>query len=129
MPNCCGHKRVACSRPPGFRSPRPSVVVPEDAAESLPAPHLARPGRIESSMIVVALISEGGGILETVKYSAYGVPLLLNPADYNHVGFVNGDDYDEFSDDWDNTVTDADVNFDGYVNGTDFDDFGEAYDY
>lgn len=78
---------------------------------------------------VVALVSDGGRILETVKYSAYGVPLLLNPADYNRDGFINGDDYDDFSDDWDNTATSADVNFDGYVNGTDFDDFGEAWDY
>ncbi len=72
---------------------------------------------------------DSGRILETVKYSAYGVPLLLNPADYNRDGFVNGDDYDDFSDDWDNTVTAADVNFDGFVNGDDFDDFGEAFDY
>ncbi|MFO0835766.1 MAG: RHS repeat-associated core domain-containing protein [Phycisphaerales bacterium] len=78
---------------------------------------------------VVALVSDSGRILETVKYSAYGVPLLLNPADYNHDGYVNGDDYDSFADDFDNAETAADVNFDGYVNGTDFDDFSEAWDF
>jgi len=67
----------------------------------------------------------GGGI-----YSAY----VLKPrgsgciADFNHDGFVNGDDYDAFAEAFDVGDLGADFNGDGFVNGNDYDAFADAFD-
>ncbi|MFO0833929.1 MAG: hypothetical protein U0638_03085 [Phycisphaerales bacterium] len=50
------------------------------------------------------------------------------PADFNHDGFVNGDDYDAFAVLFDAADPGADFNHDGFVNGNDYDDFAGAFD-
>lgn len=50
------------------------------------------------------------------------------PADVNHDGFVNGDDYDVFADAFDVAAGSADFNGDGFVNGDDYDAFAAAFD-
>ncbi|MBL8759871.1 MAG: S8 family serine peptidase [Phycisphaerae bacterium] len=49
-------------------------------------------------------------------------------ADYNGDGFVNGNDYDAFADDFDVADPAADLNNDGFVNGNDYDLFAEHFD-
>ncbi len=49
-------------------------------------------------------------------------------ADFNHDGFVNGDDYDTFATLFDLADPRADVNHDGFVNGDDYDVFATAFD-
>lgn len=58
------------------------------------------------------------------KYIGGGLCL----ADFNHDGFVNGDDYDAFADAFDQADAAADVNGDGFVNGDDYDAFADAFD-
>ncbi|MBL8761732.1 MAG: hypothetical protein JNL50_10555 [Phycisphaerae bacterium] len=50
------------------------------------------------------------------------------PADYNHDGFVNGDDYDAFALDFEGGALGADLNDDGFVNGDDFDFFASHFE-
>ncbi|MBL8761981.1 MAG: PQQ-binding-like beta-propeller repeat protein, partial [Phycisphaerae bacterium] len=50
------------------------------------------------------------------------------PADFNHDGFVNGDDYDAFAEVFDAADPAADLNHDGFVNGDDYDLFAEHFD-
>ncbi len=50
------------------------------------------------------------------------------PADFNHDGFVNGDDYDAFAEVFDIADPAADLNHDGFVNGDDYDLFAEHFD-
>ncbi|MFO0836564.1 MAG: RHS repeat-associated core domain-containing protein [Phycisphaerales bacterium] len=75
-----------------------------------------------------AILSDAGIVKEWIKYSSYGVPIRIDPADYNRDGYVNGNDYDDFADDFDNMVDSADVNFDNYVNGDDYDLFAEWWE-
>ncbi|MFO0836083.1 MAG: PQQ-binding-like beta-propeller repeat protein [Phycisphaerales bacterium] len=49
-------------------------------------------------------------------------------ADFNHDGFVNGDDYDAFAEVFDIADSAADMNHDGFVNGDDYDLFAEHFD-
>jgi len=49
-------------------------------------------------------------------------------ADFNHDGFVNGDDYDFFAEAFDVADPAADFNHDGFVNGDDYDAFAEHFD-
>ena len=49
-------------------------------------------------------------------------------ADFNHDGFVNGDDYDAFAEMFDMADSAADINHDGFVNGDDYDLFAEHFD-
>jgi subtilisin family serine protease len=49
-------------------------------------------------------------------------------ADFNHDGFVNGNDYDEFAVLFDAADPAADLNNDGFVNGNDYDLFAEHFD-
>ncbi|NUQ52637.1 MAG: hypothetical protein HUU19_08060 [Phycisphaerales bacterium] len=55
---------------------------------------------------------------------------LVNPcpADFNHDGFVNGNDYDEFAALFDIADPGADFNADGFVNGNDYDEFADHFD-
>ncbi|MCC6970713.1 MAG: PQQ-binding-like beta-propeller repeat protein [Phycisphaerales bacterium] len=57
---------------------------------------------------------------------AYRTPRCL--ADFNHDGFVNGDDYDAFAEVFDIADPAADLNHDGFVNGDDYDLFAEHFD-
>ena len=50
------------------------------------------------------------------------------PADFNHDGYVNGNDYDEFAGLFETGDHGADLNQDGYVNGNDFDAFAEHFE-
>lgn len=49
-------------------------------------------------------------------------------SDFNHDGFVNGDDYDHFADHFENGEGEADLNSDGFVNGDDYDIFAEHFE-
>ncbi|MCC6970205.1 MAG: hypothetical protein IT434_08280 [Phycisphaerales bacterium] len=49
-------------------------------------------------------------------------------ADVNHDGFVNGDDYDLFSDWFDTGNGNADYNYDSFVNAEDYDAFANDYE-
>ncbi|MFO0833778.1 MAG: immunoglobulin domain-containing protein [Phycisphaerales bacterium] len=49
-------------------------------------------------------------------------------ADFNCDGFVNGNDYDEFAELFDEAYSGADLNSDGFVNGDDYDLFASAFD-
>jgi RHS repeat-associated protein len=68
--------------------------------------------------------SSGPGILEWVKYSAYGVPQAFSMADYNRDGAVNGSDFNgttgAFDVDYAASDLRADVNFDGGVTIDDY---------
>ena len=48
--------------------------------------------------------------------------------DYNHDGYVNGNDYDAFAEFFEVGDHRADINHDGYVNGNDYDDFASAFE-
>jgi RHS repeat-associated protein len=68
--------------------------------------------------------SSGPGILEWVKYSAYGTPQAFSMADYNRDGAVNGSDFNgttgAFDVDYAASDPRADVNFDGGVTIDDY---------
>ncbi|MBL8760073.1 MAG: hypothetical protein JNL50_02105 [Phycisphaerae bacterium] len=49
-------------------------------------------------------------------------------ADFNHDGFVNGDDYDAFASAFESADLSADLNRDGFVNGDDYDSFAEHFE-
>ena len=70
---------------------------------------------------VSVVMSSSGLVKEWVKYSAYGVPFRVDPADYDGDGFVGGGDYDTFVADWELSEPRADVDFDDFVTGGDFD--------
>jgi hypothetical protein len=58
-----------------------------------------------------------------------GLPSLGGcSADFNHDGFVNGDDYDAFAEAFDAGNQEADLNRDGFVNGNDYDAFADRFD-
>jgi len=50
------------------------------------------------------------------------------PGDFNHDGYVNGNDYDAFAELFETGDSGADFNHDGYVNGNDFDAFAEHFE-
>lgn len=50
------------------------------------------------------------------------------PADFNHDGIVNVDDFDAFSDAFESALPAADMNHDAFVNGNDYDLFAERFD-
>ncbi len=77
---------------------------------------------------VSAVLSSAGLVKEWVKYTSYGIPVRIDPGDYNRDGFVNGTDFDDYGDDFDNARAEADVNFDGSVNGDDYDLFSAWWD-
>lgn len=49
-------------------------------------------------------------------------------ADFNHDGFINGDDYDAFAEFFETGDPGADINNDGFINGDDYDMFAEAFE-
>ena len=50
------------------------------------------------------------------------------PADYNHDGFVDGIDYDQFVMAFESASRAADFNGDGFVDGIDYDSFMNAFE-
>ncbi len=67
-------------------------------------------------------IAPEGGMALVARYT------LSCPADFNHDGFINGDDYDHFAEHFDGGEGEADLNSDGFVNGDDYDLFAEHFD-
>lgn len=67
---------------------------------------------IDHTLRTLDLIPKGGGCV----------------ADFDHNGFVNGNDYDLFADAFDAASSEADINKDGFVNGNDYDLFADAFD-
>jgi RHS repeat-associated protein len=63
--------------------------------------------------------ASGPGILEWIKYGAYGVPQAFSMKDYNRDGAANGTDSTNFSSDYGGSNMRADVNFDGSVTSAD----------
>ncbi|MCC6971002.1 MAG: EF-hand domain-containing protein [Phycisphaerales bacterium] len=53
---------------------------------------------------------------------------IKNPADVNGDGFLNGDDFDQFSEAFETGDPSGDFNRDGFVNGDDYDGFAEAFE-
>ena len=49
-------------------------------------------------------------------------------ADFNHDGYVNGNDFDAFASVFETADPAADINHDGYVNGNDYDMFASAFE-
>lgn len=64
-----------------------------------------------------------GNTAETWEYR-----LKPCPADFDHNGFVNGNDYDAFAELFDVADPAADFNGDGFVNGNDYDEFADHFD-
>jgi len=52
----------------------------------------------------------------------------LCPGDFDHDGYVNGNDYDAFAEFFESGDPGADVNHDGYVNGNDYDLFAGHFE-
>ncbi|MFO0836553.1 MAG: RHS repeat-associated core domain-containing protein [Phycisphaerales bacterium] len=77
---------------------------------------------------VSAVLSDTGVVKEWVKYTSYGIPIRIDPGDYNRDGYVNGNDFDDYGDDFDNTRAEADVDFDGDVDEDDYDLFSAWWD-
>ncbi len=76
-------------------------------------------------------INDAGVIVGGGNYLGYPRAFMLVPrcpADFNHDGFVNGDDYDAFASLFDAGGIGADFNHDGFVNGDDYDAFASAFD-
>ncbi|MFO0836802.1 MAG: hypothetical protein U0638_17715 [Phycisphaerales bacterium] len=76
-------------------------------------------------------INDAGVIVGGGNYLGYPHAFMLVPscaADFNHDGFVNGNDYDEFASLFDIADAGADFNHDGFVNGDDYDAFASAFD-
>lgn len=57
-----------------------------------------------------------------------GLLVLRAPADVNHDGYVNGNDYDDFAELFEAGDLGADFNLDGYVNGNDYDAFADHFE-
>ncbi|MFO0836099.1 MAG: hypothetical protein U0638_14095 [Phycisphaerales bacterium] len=64
---------------------------------------------------------------EVVSHTAT-VDVGLCPADFDHNGFVNGNDYDAFAELFDVADPGADFNHDGFINGNDYDEFADHFD-
>ncbi len=80
------------------------------------------------SSAVVAEYTYNGLNMRIDWHTSYGIPLRIDPGDYNRDGYVNGDDLDDYGDDFDNTRTEADVDFDGDVDEDDYDLFSAWWD-
>ena len=75
-------------------------------------------------------INDAGVIVGGGSYLGFPRAFMLLPncsADFNHDGFVNGNDYDEFASLFDVADIGADFNHDGFVNGDDYDLFAESF--
>jgi RHS repeat-associated protein len=77
---------------------------------------------------VSLVLSSTGQLKERVKYSAYGVPFCISPADYNGDAAVDQFDYLDFMADYDAENVRADINFDGTTDFYDYLDYIAEYD-
>ncbi|MBL8762591.1 MAG: hypothetical protein JNL50_14950 [Phycisphaerae bacterium] len=78
---------------------------------------------------VVTVTATRASTLDTSEFSACAtISAGSCPADFNHDGFVNGNDYDAFASLFDAGDLGADFNGDGFVNGNDYDEFAGAFD-
>jgi len=68
------------------------------------------------------------GINGVVYSGSYGAYQESCPADVNHDGYVNGNDYDVFAESFEAGEPDADFDRNGYVNGNDYDEFAGAFE-
>jgi hypothetical protein len=70
------------------------------------------------------------GLLLSGAGQAHALSTLMAPpdADFNHDGFVTGDDYDAFVHAFELGSDTADINSDGFVNGNDFDLFVSLFE-
>lgn len=73
---------------------------------------------------VIATNSAGS---RTSSPASFGF-LTYSPGDFNHDGFVNGLDYDEFASVFEAGDLAADFNNDGFVNGLDYDEFASHFE-
>ncbi|MBL8762589.1 MAG: hypothetical protein JNL50_14940 [Phycisphaerae bacterium] len=76
-------------------------------------------------LLVAGQFNRAGG-QTSVNFARYGCEVC--PADFNHDGFVNGNDYDDFAALFDEADPGADINHDGFVNGNDYDEFADHFD-
>lgn len=67
-------------------------------------------------------------VAATQGRGAWSVPVYC-PADVDQNGFVNGDDFDRFADDFEQGLPAADFDRNGFVNGDDYDQFAAAFEW
>ncbi len=97
-----------------------SLVVPGQGAWYFPSSsHINNRRQISIAGVEMNTNQRGGVLLS---------PIGMCAADYTGDGFVNGDDYDAFAEDFDQAWPGADMNHDGFVNGDDYDVFAERFD-
>ncbi len=80
------------------------------------------------SSAVVAEYTYNGLNMRIDWHTSYDIPLRIDPGDYNRDGYINGNDLDDYGDDFDNTRAEADVDFDGDVDEDDYDLFSAWWD-
>jgi len=70
---------------------------------------------------VSCVTDQNGKVLEWVKYSPYGVPFRIDPADFDRDGDVDSSDSSAFTTEYNNGGPRADANHDGFIDFTDYD--------
>lgn len=70
---------------------------------------------------VSCVTDQSGKILEWIKYSPYGVPFRIDPADFDRDGDVDSADSSAFTTEYNNGTPRADANHDGFIDFTDYD--------
>lgn len=80
----------------------------------------------DSIYVVGYARNSGTGSDEAILWLLPATPFC--PADLNHDGFVNGDDFDYFAEYFESGHPLADFNNDCFVNGNDYDRFAEAFE-
>ncbi len=81
-----------------------------------------------SGGMITGLVRENGRYYATTVDQVGSASIWHCPADIDHNGFVNGDDYDAFASAFESAHPSADFNADGFVNGDDYDAFAEHFE-
>jgi len=76
---------------------------------------------------VSCVTDQNGKVVEWVKYSPYGVPFRIDPADFDRDGDVDSSDSSAFTTEYNNGGPRADANHDGFIDFTDFDVYDDNY--
>ncbi|MCC6244764.1 MAG: hypothetical protein IT353_18100, partial [Gemmatimonadaceae bacterium] len=76
---------------------------------------------------VSCVTDQAGKVLEWIKYSPYGVPFRIDPADFDRDGDVDSADSSAFTTEYNNGTPRADANHDGFIDFTDFDLYTDNY--
>jgi len=76
---------------------------------------------------VSCVTDQNGKVVEWVKYSPYGVPFRIDPADVDRDGVVDSSDSSAFTTEYNNGGPRADANHDGFIDFTDFDVYDDNY--